>query len=98
MLAPLSVGTHTIILHLVPDPAYGSEQSVVYHLTVKHWRKDIPARGSPSDVAWFRLPLQVLRLLPISRPKTNLMQGALTIQGRRWGGQPQGDEIGDREI
>ena len=35
MLAPLNPGTHAITVHLIPNPAYGSEQWVAYTLKVQ---------------------------------------------------------------
>jgi hypothetical protein len=35
MLEPLEPGTHTIRVHVVPGPTYGSEFHVIYHITVK---------------------------------------------------------------
>jgi hypothetical protein len=34
MFKPLATGHHTITVHLVPNPAYGSEQFLSYHITV----------------------------------------------------------------
>jgi hypothetical protein len=34
MIAPLPPGRHNITVHLVPDPNFGSEQLVVYNITV----------------------------------------------------------------
>jgi hypothetical protein len=34
MLAPLAAGTHTITVHVIPNPSFGGEFRVIYHLTV----------------------------------------------------------------
>jgi hypothetical protein len=34
MLAPLSAGTHTIVVHAIPNPSFGIEQTMTYHVTV----------------------------------------------------------------
>lgn len=34
MLTPLSTGTHTIQVHVIPDSSYGAEYTVTYHLIV----------------------------------------------------------------
>ena len=34
MIAPLAAGTHTISVHVIPNPSFGSEFRVTYHLTI----------------------------------------------------------------
>ena len=34
MLTPFAVGTHTIVVHVIPNPSVGSEYTATYHLTV----------------------------------------------------------------
>ena len=44
MLAPLGPGKHTIRVHVIPDPAYGSDFNVICHITVR-----APRDGGPQN-------------------------------------------------
>lgn len=52
LLAPLSVGNHTIVAHNIPDPSNGTEQQITYHITVRPVSLSLVRQGTNIILSW----------------------------------------------